>query len=75
MFRAYAAVVGLCALGPLIWLARVENFPPVGALLLFSALVIYSNHRAVEIAGGSIVNADFMIMMAAIVAFHPTSPE
>jgi HD domain len=75
-FKTYAGVIGLCALVPLCWFARVDTIPTdeLPALVLFSALVIYSNHRAVEIANGSIVNADFMIMMAAIVAFSDTSP-
>jgi HD domain len=75
-FKTYAAVIGLSALIPLCWLARVETISgkQVPALVLFSALVVYSNHRAVEFANGSIVNADFMIMMAAIVAFSGTSP-
>jgi hypothetical protein len=73
-FRAYAASVGIAALATMGWLVAGEPTPPLGTLALFCALVLYSSHRSVEFAEGSFVNADFMVMMAAVVAFSDTSP-
>jgi hypothetical protein len=69
-FRLYVACGSLAAAIGLAYALVIEGLPPITGLLLFVALIIYSQHRAVEFAEGAAVNADFMVLMAAVVAFH-----
>jgi hypothetical protein len=48
--------------------------PDVKTVLLFGLLIVFSQHRIVELSKGISVNADFMIMMAAVVAFQDHGP-
>jgi HD superfamily phosphodiesterase len=73
-FRVYAALVGFLTVTAAAVLAVRADFPPAGGLVLFCLLMIYSEHRSVEFAEGSVVNADFMVIMASIVAFQDVSP-
>ena len=74
-FRAYIAgtTAATVAAGVLV-AAHEQTRPPLPTLLLLVGLIVYSQHRSVEFTEGSAVNADFMVMMASIVAFHETSP-
>jgi HD superfamily phosphodiesterase len=72
-FRAYAATAGVAIAVAVAAAATRGDWPAPAGLVLFCALMIYSEHRSVEFAEGSVVNADFMVMMAAIVAFHDDS--
>ncbi len=69
-FRVYAAVGGCGAVALTVVLAWLQPGPSPWTVLLFSGLVIFSTNRSVEIADGLFVNADFMIMLAAVVAFR-----
>ena len=74
-FRAYIACTTAATLAAGVFVAAHEQTrPPLPTLLLLVALIVYSQHRSVEFTEGSAVNADFMVMMASIVAFHETSP-
>ncbi len=67
--RWFTAVV-LCALaGAAVALGMSEPAPALLPLLLFGALEVFSEHRAVTLSGGMRVTAGFMLEMAAIVVF------
>ncbi len=53
-------------------LAFAGQRPDVGALFFFSALMIWSEHRAVEFVDGTAVGAGFLVMIASVVAFTRT---
>jgi hypothetical protein len=64
MFAATCGLAGFLALtGP------AFDREGVGALLLLSALMIWSEHRAVEFADGTVISAGFLVMMTSVVAF------
>jgi hypothetical protein len=72
--RLYCVVLALTIAGLVAYLAATQPGVPILAGVLFAALIVYSNHRSVEFSQGTVVNADFMLMMAAIVVFHDSSP-
>jgi hypothetical protein len=55
------------------YLAFREGAPPVWPVLLFGSLTVYCEHRSVEFTEGAAVSAAFIVLMAAVVAFHGTS--
>ena len=74
-FRVYIACTTAATVAAGVFVAAHEQTrPPLPTLLLLVGLIVYSQHRSVEFTEGSAVNADFMVMMASIVAFHETSP-
>ncbi len=73
-FRFYAFAVGACTVGVGALLFATQPLPALATTALFCVLVVYSTHRSVEFGEGTAVNADFMILMAAVVAFSGSSP-
>ncbi len=69
-FRAYSIAIGGLTAAVAGALALRGQVPPAATLALFAALMVYSEHRSVEVANGTAVNADFLIMMAAVVAMR-----
>jgi hypothetical protein len=66
--QVYAAVLLTAALAVVGFLAVREGLPPVPAVLLFCAVMIYTEHRSVDITEDTAANAGFMVMVAAVVA-------
>src|SRR5262245_18768373 len=70
-FRAYSASISVVDLAATVFVASHEHTTPNWrTVLLFGVLIVISQHRLVDLSDGMYVNADFMIMMAAIVVFH-----
>src|SRR6476646_91357 len=72
-FRIYTTTMALVSLATAGYLAVRYGLPALGPTLLFCSLTVYSEHRSVEFAEGAAMNAGFIVLMAAIVAFHGTS--
>jgi hypothetical protein len=74
--RVYAALLTATALAIAGFLAVREGVPSwktVGATLLFAVLMIWTEHRSVDISEDSAANAGFLVMVAAVVALEGTS--
>jgi hypothetical protein len=69
-FRIFTAAASLATAAVAVALAIGSDLPDLGRLGVLVALMIYSEHRSVAVSDGAVVNADFMVMMAAVVAFH-----
>jgi HD-GYP domain-containing protein (c-di-GMP phosphodiesterase class II) len=72
-FRIYTTTMALVSVATAGYLAVRYGLPALGPTLLFCSLTVYSEHRSVEFAEGAAMNAGFIVLMAAIVAFHGTS--
>jgi HD-GYP domain-containing protein (c-di-GMP phosphodiesterase class II) len=72
-FRAYVTVMLSVTLATACFLAVREGLPPLGPTLLFASLLVYTEHRSVEFTEGASVSAGFIVLMAAVVAFHGSS--
>jgi hypothetical protein len=53
------------------WLAAREGAPPLGALLVFAALMCFSAHRDVRLPNGVFISTGPMVTMASVVVFNP----
>jgi len=67
--RWFTSVVFSALVGVAVLLGLIEPAPTLLPLLLFGALAVFSEHRAVTLPGGMNVTAGFMIEMASIVVF------
>lgn len=70
--RWFAAFVCSAAITTAIVLAASRPLPAFTPLLVFGALVLFAEHRAVTLPSGMLVTPGFMVGMAAIVVFRPS---
>jgi hypothetical protein len=67
--RVYASALVAATIGIAVVASR-SVAPPISATLLFCALMIYTEHRSVDVTEDTAVNAGFLVMLAAVVALH-----
>jgi len=70
--RWFAALVSLGALATIVALVVHEGRPSGWPLFVFGVLVVFSEHRSVQLPNGSTVSGGFMVVMALIVVFAHT---
>jgi hypothetical protein len=71
-FRVYSFCLLAATIATAGFLAARDGFPPLGPTVLFVSLMVYSEHRSVEFTEGISVSAGFIVLLAAVVAFHGT---
>jgi HD superfamily phosphodiesterase len=67
--RWFAALVFISASAGIVALIAREGWPPGWPLLLFGSLVVFSEHRSVQLPNGVSLSASFMVTMAVVVVF------
>jgi hypothetical protein len=71
--QVYATVLSTAVLITVVLLAFGGAAAPTWGTLVFCALMIYTEHRSVDLTEDSAANAGFLVMMAAVVALAPES--
>ncbi len=71
--RGFSALVFAAAGVAAAVLARSEGMPPVWPLVIFGALVLFSQHRAVILPNGVSISSNFMVTMTLVVVFSAHS--
>jgi hypothetical protein len=71
-WRLFAALILTAATALAVVVAAVQGLPPLHTLVVFGALMVYSELKSVDVRGASI-SPGWMIGMAAVVAFSSDS--